>query len=237
MTAQSLPGGGHLLPVPHRPGWGERRGSRQDAREQQHDRPRGGQARAQAVRGAGGLQVVRRRPAGRAPRLRRRGERGRLVPAPRRHGVDHRQGRHHPRPCWRPRSPRGLARDPGELYRGAHRASSASRSTSASTRPATAEQKSDPRASSRRSRSRATELAGEQIQPMLTKAPGNGAPIGGAQGHHRDGWFAARPSGTEDVYKIYAESFRGREHLARIQEEAQAIVAEAFRAASGIGAA
>ena len=71
----------------------------------------------------------------------------------------------------------------------------------------------------------ATELAGEPITAKLTEAPGNGAPIGGLKVTTESGWFAARPSGTEDVYKIYAESFRGEEHLRAIQEEARAIVA------------
>ncbi len=70
----------------------------------------------------------------------------------------------------------------------------------------------------------ATELAGEPITARLTEAPGNKAPLGGLKVVTENGWFAARPSGTEDVYKIYAESFRGPEHLARIQEEAQALV-------------
>jgi len=73
---------------------------------------------------------------------------------------------------------------------------------------------------------RATTLAGDIIVAMLTKAPGNGAPIGGLKVVTEQGWFAARPSGTEDVYKLYAESFRGKEHLRRIQEEAQMLVAE-----------
>ena len=75
---------------------------------------------------------------------------------------------------------------------------------------------------------RATSLAGEEITAKLTRAPGNDAPIGGLKVTTKNGWFAARPSGTEDVYKIYAESFLGREHLARIQEEARAIVAAAL---------
>jgi len=79
----------------------------------------------------------------------------------------------------------------------------------------------------------ATELAGDPIQAMLTTAPGNGAAIGGLKVVTDHGWFAARPSGTEEVYKLYAESFRGSEHLRRIQEEAQAILARAFAAASG----
>jgi phosphoglucomutase len=68
------------------------------------------------------------------------------------------------------------------------------------------------------------ELAGEAITGVLTDAPGNGAAIGGLKVVSAGGWFAARPSGTEDVYKVYAESFRGEEHLDRIVEEAQEIV-------------
>jgi phosphoglucomutase len=78
---------------------------------------------------------------------------------------------------------------------------------------------------------RATSLAGEPILDRLTHAPGNGAPIGGLKVVAESGWFAARPSGTEDIYKIYAESFKGPEHLQRIQEEAQAIVSATFAAA------
>ena len=63
------------------------------------------------------------------------------------------------------------------------------------------------------------------ITAILTTAPGNGAPIGGLKVATENGWFAARPSGTENVYKIYAESFRGEEHLDRLIEEAQALVA------------
>ena len=73
-----------------------------------------------------------------------------------------------------------------------------------------------------------TELAGERIEKILTAAPGNGAPIGGIKVIAPSGWFAARPSGTEDIYKIYTESFRGRDHLQRIQEEAQEIVRNAI---------
>jgi phosphoglucomutase len=77
---------------------------------------------------------------------------------------------------------------------------------------------------------RSTELAGEKVQAILTNAPGNGAPIGGLKVVAENGWFAARPSGTEDIYKIYAESFRGADHLRRIQEEAQAIVSDTLAA-------
>jgi phosphoglucomutase len=74
----------------------------------------------------------------------------------------------------------------------------------------------------------ATELAGEPITGRLTAAPGNGAPIGGLKVTTEHAWFAARPSGTEDVYKIYAESFLGPDHLRRVQEEAQALVDQAL---------
>ena len=74
----------------------------------------------------------------------------------------------------------------------------------------------------------ATELAGEPITAKLSHAPGNGAAIGGLKVVTDDAWFAARPSGTEDVYKLYAESLRGPEHLAQVQEEARAVVSEAL---------
>lgn len=76
----------------------------------------------------------------------------------------------------------------------------------------------------------AKELAGEPITRMLTEAPGNGAAIGGLKVETESGWFAARPSGTEEVYKIYGESFRDADHLKRIQTEAQEILAAAFAA-------
>ena len=74
-------------------------------------------------------------------------------------------------------------------------------------------------------------LAGERITAKLTHAPGNGAAIGGLKVTTENGWFAARPSGTEDVYKIYAESFRGRDHLALIQSEAREMVSRVFKSA------
>ncbi|ADD28807.1 phosphoglucomutase (alpha-D-glucose-1,6-bisphosphate-dependent) [Meiothermus ruber] len=77
----------------------------------------------------------------------------------------------------------------------------------------------------------ATELAGEPIQAKLTRAPGNNEPIGGLKVVTENAWFAARPSGTEDVYKIYAESFRGEAHLERVVQEARHLVGEAFRRA------
>lgn len=117
-------------------------------------------------------------------------------------------------------------RDPGELYAGIARDLGESVYERIDA-PATPEQKSrlsklSPDAV------RARELAGEKIEAMLTKAPGNGAAIGGLKVVTSNGWFAARPSGTESVYKLYAESFRGAEHLARIQDEARELVARAL---------
>ena len=82
---------------------------------------------------------------------------------------------------------------------------------------------------------RSTDLAGEKIQTILTHAPGNGASIGGLKVETESGWFAARPSGTEDIYKIYAESFRGADHLNRILNEAQAMVSDTLTAACPAG--
>ncbi len=76
---------------------------------------------------------------------------------------------------------------------------------------------------------KARELAGEKIKSILTNAPGNNAPIGGLKVVAENGWFAARPSGTEDIYKIYGESFRGRDHLQRILDEARTIVSGALK--------
>src|SRR5215472_532727 len=81
---------------------------------------------------------------------------------------------------------------------------------------------------------KARELAGDPITAMLTTAPGNGAALGGLKVATRRGWFAARPSGTEDVYKIYAESFAGPEHLRLLQEQARELISRVFR---GTGAA
>ncbi|MEJ2199609.1 MAG: hypothetical protein P8X63_01135 [Desulfuromonadaceae bacterium] len=77
----------------------------------------------------------------------------------------------------------------------------------------------------------AVTLGGDPITAKLTRAPANGAPIGGLKVTTDQGWFAARPSGTEEIYKIYAESFRGPEHLRQIQKEAQDMVSAVFQAA------
>ena len=93
--------------------------------------------------------------------------------------------------------------------------------------PATAEQKKQLAALAPR-HIEATKLSGEWIATILANAPGNGAPIGGVKVIAQSGWFAARPSGTEDIYKIYAESFSGEDHLQRILSEAQAVVDRAI---------
>lgn len=117
-------------------------------------------------------------------------------------------------------------RDPGELYRELTEAFGAPAYERIDA-PATREQKA---LLSRLSpdRVKAGTLAGERIVSMITSAPGNGAPLGGLKVTAANGWFAARPSGTEDVYKIYAESFLGEEHLRRIQREAREIVSGLF---------
>jgi phosphoglucomutase len=79
------------------------------------------------------------------------------------------------------------------------------------------------------------DLASEKIQTILTRAPGNGAPIGGLKVVAENGWFAARPSGTENIYKIYAESFLGEDHLRHVLEEAQEIVKNALAAGASQG--
>ena len=89
--------------------------------------------------------------------------------------------------------------------------------------PATAEQKRR-LANLAPEQLRISELAGDPIKCVLNRAPGNGAPIGGIKVVSDNGWFAARPSGTEDIYKVYAESFRGPVHLRTVLQEAQAIV-------------
>jgi phosphoglucomutase len=129
-------------------------------------------------------------------------------------------------------------RDPGEIYQeltGEFGESVYTRTEA----PATAEEKEILRRLSPQ-QVRLKDLAGEQIQKILTHAPGNGALLGGLKVMAESGWFAARPSGTEDIYKIYAESFRGTEHLQRLLDEAQTIVsnavAEAVPSRSGGGA-
>jgi phosphoglucomutase len=122
-----------------------------------------------------------------------------------------------------------MGRDPGEIYRELTREFGEPLYDRVEA-PATPEQKAL-LAKLSPEQVKLTELAGEKIQAVLTSAPGNGAPIGGLKVAAQSGWFAARPSGTENIYKIYAESFRGADHLRRIQEEAQTIVSDALAAA------
>jgi phosphoglucomutase len=121
-----------------------------------------------------------------------------------------------------------MGRDPGDIYRELVREFGEPAYDRVEA-PATPEQK-DTLAKLSRHQIRSTELAGETIQTILTHAPANGAPIGGVKVITASGWFAARPSGTEDIYKIYAESFRGADHLRRILAEAQTIVSDALAA-------
>ena len=121
-----------------------------------------------------------------------------------------------------------MGRDPGEIYRELTR-EFGEPAYGRVEAPATPEQK-ELLAKLSPQRVKLTELAGEKIQTVLTHAPGNGAAIGGLKAVAMSGWFAARPSGTENIYKIYAESFRGADHLRRIQEEAQTIVSDALAA-------
>ncbi len=123
-----------------------------------------------------------------------------------------------------------MGKDPSQVYRGLTEqlGDPAYERTDA---PATTDQKAIlQRLSPDNIRSR--ELAGEPITRVLTTAPGDGNDIGGVKVVTENGWFAARPSGTEEIYKIYAESFRGKEHLTRVQKEAQQIVSDALVAVS-----
>ena len=121
-----------------------------------------------------------------------------------------------------------MGRDPGEIYRELTREFGEPVYDRVDA-PATPEQKEALERLSTE-KVRFTDLAGEKIQTLLTHAPGNGAPIGGIKVIAESGWFAARPSGTENIYKIYAESFGGENHLHRILEEAQTLVNDALAA-------
>ena len=120
-------------------------------------------------------------------------------------------------------------RDPGELYRELTR-ELGEPVYERMDAPATPEQK-DLLQRLSPEQIQAKELAGDKITAVLTNAPGNNKPIGGLKVVTEQGWFATRPSGTENVYKLYAESFRGQDHLRKIQDEAQALVNKVFAAA------
>ena len=121
-----------------------------------------------------------------------------------------------------------MGRDPGEIYLELTREFGAPIYDRVEA-PATPDQK-DRLAKLSSQQVKLKDLAGEKIQTVLTNAPGNSAPIGGLKVIAKSGWFAARPSGTENIYKIYAESFRGADHLRSILAEAQTIVGEALNA-------
>jgi phosphoglucomutase len=121
-----------------------------------------------------------------------------------------------------------MGRDPGEIYRDLT-AEFGEPLYDRIEAPATPEQKEILKRLSPQQVT-STTLAGEKIESILTHAPGNNAPIGGLKVMAKSGWFAARPSGTEDIYKIYVESFLGKDHLHRIEEEAQTIVSDALTA-------
>jgi phosphoglucomutase len=121
-----------------------------------------------------------------------------------------------------------MGRDPGEVYQDLTRELGEPVYDRVEA-PATPEQKATLEKLSAQ-QVRHTELAGEQIQTTITRAPGNDAPIGGLKVTAHSGWFAARPSGTENIYKIYAESFNGADHLRRILDQAQTIVSDALAA-------
>ena len=124
-----------------------------------------------------------------------------------------------------------MERDPGEIYRELTREFGEPVYDRVEA-PANTEQKEKLKSLSPQ-QVRSTDLAGEKIESILTRAPGNDAPIGGLKVIAKSGWFAARPSGTENIYKIYAESFRGEDHLRRILEEAQTMVNATLAAAPG----
>ena len=209
------------LPVRRRARLARADRDRQDARVELDDRPGRARPRPPPRRGARGLQVVRRGPDRRLARLRRRGERRRLVPAPRRHAVVDGQGRDPACAAGRGDHREDGAR-PGRRY-----AELTERFGAPAYRrvdsPVTAERKQRLLALEPADIT-ASELAGEPIEAVLTRAPGNGAPIGGVKVVAEHGWFAARPSGTEDIYKLYAESFRGEAHLEQIIVDAQEIL-------------
>ena len=223
----------YLFSQPGQVGQGRRR--RKDGGEQQHDRSRDRAARTPPLRSAGWIQVVCRRSAGRQAGLWRGRKRRLLVSAARRRACGPPTKTESFLACSRPKSPRRLGRDPGEIYRELTR-DLGDPVYERIDAPATPEQKA---ALAKLSPAdiHVTEVAGEKIEKILTAAPGDGNPIGGIKVIAKNGWFAARPSGTEEIYKIYAESFLGQDHLRRIEEEAQTIVSDTLarsaRAAAG----
>ena len=216
----------HRLPVRRAPRLGRARRHRQDARQLLDHRPRRGRPRAAARRGPGRVQVVRRGLLDGT--LGFGGEESAGASFLRRDGTAWSTDKDGLIPCLLAAEMKATTgKDPGELYAGlAERFGRAAyRRTDVA---ASAEQKDVLKRLSPE-QVKGDELAGEPIEAVLTEAPGNGAPIGGLKVVAEHGWFAARPSGTEDVYKVYAESLDGEERLERILDEAQQIVGEALR--------
>ena len=203
----------------HRPDWPARHRGRQDRGQFLDHRPGGGRHRPRAGRGAGRVQVVRRRPDRRAPSASAaRSRQGRrFCAATDRCGPPTRTASSWR--CWRRRSWPSPVETPSQRYQ-ALTAEYGTPSYARVDAPADREQKAR-LAKLSAEQVTATELAGEPITAKLTAAPGNGAPLGGLKVTTANAWFAARPSGTEDVYKIYAESFNGPEHLAEVQKSAR----------------
>ncbi len=207
----------------NRPGWPRRRG--QDARFQFDDRPRRCVHRAISEVPVG--FAVRRRLAGRFAGF--GGEESAGLPAHGWVGATTRQGRTHLNLLAARSAKTWEGRDPGEHY--ADLEARFGRSYYRRADAAANDEQKAALANLSPEMVTATEMAGEPITAKLTHAPGNGAAIGGLKVVTPSGWFAARPSGTESIYKIYAESFKGENHLAQIQSEAQTIVQAAFAAA------
>ena len=221
-AAQPLPGGRGLVPLRWCPGLGEGRGHRQDARLVEHAGPRRGRPGPPPLRGARGLQVVRGRPARRLGGLRRRGERRPVLPATGRAALVDRQGRHH-------RLPAGGGAD-GPL--GPRPGAAATRSSpSASERPSTAASTRAPRrprrppwAGSRPPTCPPPSWPGTPSWRASPRRPATGHPSAASRSSPSGAGSRRGHPGTEDVTKLYAESFVDEAHLARIIEEAQAIV-------------
>ena len=227
-TASSPPAGGLLAPNEYLAvaidylfrapaAVGGARGRRQDGRQHPADRSRRAAPRPAALRSAGRLQVVRRRPASTA----RSASAAKRAPAPRSCAATARSGRPTRTASSRRCSPARSRRAPAAI-----RAAPTTSSPTALGRPftdrveapANAEQKKRLAALSPDAARRAASSPASRSSSVLAKAPGNGAAIGGIKVIAASGWFAARPSGTEDIYKIYAESFASAEHLQRHPE-------------------
>ena len=224
--SQPLSGGRDSVSADAPSAMASRVGGGKDAGEQQHDRSGRQETRTPAARSAGRFQVVRvrtgsmARAVSAAKKARERAFSASTEPCGRPTKTDQSWT------CWPPRLPPAPERIPDEHYREL----TAEFGTPYYTRidaPATPEQKAKLQKLSPDA-VKESDLAGEPITAKLTKAPGNQAPIGGLKVVAESGWFAARPSGTENIYKIYAESFKSESHLNAIVSEAQQMVNKAL---------